>query len=402
MNILFISSLYPPTTKGGGELSTHYIALGLAARGNHVKVITTGPSVVESHINGVNVIRAPLPLLDKPLLEHHHSRLAAKQLKEMIGDPTRYDIIHAHDFRSALALAELCLPHTVVTARDYAQISGCTNNILADGSINPGCAEHPWECHRVAEVDFPLNVGRYAQYILNQSHRKMAFASYSRQIFISHAQQEMIQKYNRVANQKTAVIYNPIPPEFFTVPVTHVTTNNVLYVGRVEMYKGVGLLLQAWRKVAADRPEMHLYIVGEGAQQKEYEEQVAKWGLQYRVTFRGKIPAERMRQVYDDCDIVVAPHLWVEPFGRTAVEGMARSKLVIASNVGGPAEIIKHGKTGWLFKRGDAAELSKAITEVQAINHFDKRVIADAARQWVQEYLSADRIAAQYEQFYSV
>src|SRR5436190_18912766 len=187
MNILFLSSLYPPTTKGGGELSTHYIALGLAGRGHRIKVITTGPSEVESHINGVNVIRAPIELLSKPLFERHHSRHVAKHLKKLIGDPTRYDIIHAHDFRSALALSELGLPHTVVTARDYAQISGCTNNILADGSISPGCAEHPWGCHRVAEVRFPRTLGRYAQYVINQDYRKKVFAGFKRQIFISHA-----------------------------------------------------------------------------------------------------------------------------------------------------------------------------------------------------------------------
>src|SRR5690348_15132248 len=120
MNILFLSALYPPTTKGGGELSTHYIAQGLAALGHQVKVITTGPQRVESHINGVDVLRFPIELLKKPLFEKHASRHMKGHLLEIIGDPKRYDVIHAHDFRSALVLSELHLPNTLVTARDYA------------------------------------------------------------------------------------------------------------------------------------------------------------------------------------------------------------------------------------------------------------------------------------------
>lgn len=401
MNILFLSGLYPPITKGGAELSTHYIARGLAARGHKVKVIATGNSTVESHLDGVNVIRVPLDLLSKPLFENHHSKHVARRLLSVIGDPAHYDVIHAHDFRSALALSHLNVPNAVVTSRDYAQISGCTNNILGSGSIQPGCADNPWQCHRVAEASFVRKPFRLWQYIYNQPFRKKAFASFHKEIFISHAQEAIIASYQPIVGKDTAVIYNPVTPEYLSAPVVSSVTKNVLYVGRVEMYKGVKLLLEAWHIVIKKHPDLRLHIVGEGAQQKEYEQLVGALGLQYSVLFKGKIPSTRMQPVYDNADIVVSPHLWAEPFGRTVVEGMARGKIVIAANCGGPAELIQDTKTGFLFERNSVQDLANKIIEAHSLTQYDKRAMSEAARLWVGSTLSLDTIAREHEEFYS-
>ncbi|MEX2055011.1 MAG: glycosyltransferase, partial [Candidatus Andersenbacteria bacterium] len=100
MRILFLSSLYPPDTRGGGELSTHFIAQGLVERGHQVTVITTAPKLRTSELDGVNIMRLPLPLTAKPLFEERHSKKMAKQLLQHINAES-YDIIHTHDFRTA-------------------------------------------------------------------------------------------------------------------------------------------------------------------------------------------------------------------------------------------------------------------------------------------------------------
>lgn len=401
MNILFISGLYPPVTKGGAELSTHYIARGLVELGHHVRVVTYGQKSTESHMDGVNVMRSPLELTAKPLFEKIHSRHVAGHLRKIIGDPHRYNVIHAHDFRSALALSHLHLPQAVVTARDYAQISGCTNDILANGSIDPGCSQDAWHCHRVAEASVLRKPFRLWQYLYNQKFRMDAFASFPKQIFISHAQEKVVKKYAVLTNQKTAVIYNPIAGDYISTPVANNVTNTVYCMGRVEMYKGVRVLLDAWKIVATQKPELKLVIVGEGAQKKAYESLVDRWGLQYRVTFQGPVPAERMRAEYDKADMVVAPHLWVEPFGRTVIEAMARGKTVISANHGGPAEIINLSQAGLLFERGSAQDLAKKIIDAHDMNRYDKRELIQTGRQWVTNNLSVKAIAQQHEIIYN-
>lgn len=402
MKILFLSAQYPPEVKGGGELSTHIIAQGLMKLGHTVRVVTDSAREGEYEIDGIAISGLPLYLRGKPLLEKHRSAYAAKVLRHLVPDLHEYDIVHAHDFRSALMLSELHMKNTVVTARDYAQISGCTNNILHDGTVDPGCQGmgELWHCHRVAEAAVPRKFFRIWQYMYNRPYRRNAFRSILNQIFISHAQQKLIQKYQDISGQHTRVIYNPISQEYLAEPLIKGNPGNVLYVGRVEMYKGVRLLLQAWRILAQKNLEAHLTIAGSGAQQKEYENLAATWGLQYRVTFIPHMPYHRLQALINESEILVAPHLWVEPFGRTVIEGMARGKIVAASNTGGPAEIIEHNKTGLLFERGSVQDLLHTLEHALKMNYFDKKEIGIAARDYVRDTLNMEKIAQQHEEFY--
>lgn len=387
MKIVFLSGLYPPHTKGGGEISTYLIAEGLKARGHDVEVITEE----NSHLG----------LLEKPLLERRHSRKIAAKLKKVLPDA---DIIHAHDFRSALALSELSeAPSSggiVVTIRDYASICGTTNNILASGERCHCTFADVIKTKRFREVGFPRNVARAWQYWHNVPYRKEAFQKIKHQIFISRAQQKEIEESLDLSEVKKSVIYNPVSEEYINTGVQEGRRGSVLYVGRLEDYKGVGLLLQAWQEVARHVPEAHLTLAGEGAQKSEYEKWIARQGLQYRVTFKGRVSFGNLRSVYDEAQIIVTPHIWTEPFGRTVVEAMARGKAVIAANSGGPAEIIQDGKTGILFKRGSAVELQKVLRDTLAFRPYDFKEMGRAAQAWVLENLTQEKIAKQYEEYY--
>lgn len=402
MKILFLSGLYPPMTRGGAELSTHYIAQGLVARGHEVTVLAEGEKRVESHLSGVRVFRAPLGLLRKPLFEKTHSRHIAHAIKREIGDLKRFDVIHAQDFRSALALAHLKLPNTVVTARDYAQISGCTNNILYNGSINPGCADDPWHCHRLREVGLPRRLARWWQYEFNIGYRHSAFQTFPKQIFISHAQQAEIDRHQKLPGVQTTVIYNPVSSEYLSAPLAQSQPNTILYTGRCEMYKGLGLLLEAFAVLAQQNKTVQLTIAGQGAQQVDYEARVAQHSLQYRVKFLGHLAYERVMSVYDEADVLVAPNLWIEPFGRNVVEAMARGKTVVAARIGGPAEVMAASQTGILFDRGSVSQLIQALSQAVSMDQHTKREQGLRARAWVSQHLQIDKIAQQHEQFYAI
>ncbi|MDA1169343.1 MAG: glycosyltransferase family 4 protein [bacterium] len=403
MKILFLSAHYPPEAKGGGEISTHIIAQGLQARGHIVTVITSGPKQNERHTDGIRVITLPLDLKGKPLFERMASKKSANILRKHIKDLASYDVVHAHDFRTSLMVAQLNLKNAVVTARDYAQISGCTNNIQANGSIDPGCQgiHEFYTCHRIAEASFVRKIFRMWQYMYNRKFRKQAFSQSPYQIFISGAQQKVIATHQDISHQHTAVIYNPIAAEYLAEPLSKAKAGNVLYIGRVEMYKGVLVLLKAWKELIKTNQTAHLTIAGNGAQYEEYENLAATMGMQYRITFIPHIPYHRLKSLINNSEILVAPHLWVEPFGRTVIEGMSRGKIVIAANVGGPAEIIKQGKTGLLFQRGSVDELKKTLERALSMNHFDKKEMGVAARDYVRDNLNMDKIAEQHEEFYA-
>lgn len=413
MNILFISGHYPPHTKGGGEISTHLIAQGLVKLGHTVTVIAEGERDEITLLDGVRVRRLPIPLTKKVLFERRASQKMAAFLQAQLKDLPDYDILHAHDWRSALVLAELVRARpafarsfgearTVVTVRDYAQISGDTNHILADGSIpaQPFRLKSILRSQRITEARGVRKAMRAAQYLININYRRRAFASAASHIFISHAQQAEIGKHQDLSQKKVRVIYNPVPSLYLSTSPSEGAPQHILYVGRLEEYKGVGLLVEAWEAVAKKFPNARLTLVGRGAQKEEYERQTDSRGLQYQTKFVDHIAYDRMIELYDQASIVVAPHLWLEPFGRTAVEAMARGKIVVSANIGGPGEIIKDNVTGLLFEAGSSQALTERLSDALSMDTYDRRAMQVSARKWVQENLTIEKIAKLHEDFY--
>lgn len=403
LNILFFSSYYPPFTRGGAEISTHYLAQALIKRGHKVTVITHGPKHEKVAIEGVDVLRVPLPFTSKPLFERRHSQKMAKQLAGYIENVQHHDIAHAHDFRMAQIIAEMALPRRVVTARDYAQICGTTNAIDAVGNLNPArTLSSAWQSHRIQEASLWRKPFRLWQYVYNIEYRGHSFLQFPHQIFISHAQRKYIAKFQDLSAVTTHVVFNPISEAFlFTTPQAAALNQELLYVGTLESYKGVDLLLQAFHELGREFPSAQLTLVGTGAHQATYEQQILQQGLQYKVRFAGQVPYEKLLQYYDRSEIVVAPHVWIEPFGRTVAEAMARRKIVVSANIGGPSEMIQDKINGLLFERGSVASLKAALRQALTLRGYQKKDMQNGAYSWVRANLQQSVIAEQHEQIYT-
>ena len=139
----------------------------------------------------------------------------------------------------------------------------------------------------------------------------------------------------------------------------------VVMAGRISPWKGQHIFVEALAKLQASHPEVHGVIVGlaEEVDGPGYASRVQtlarSLGLAetlHMAGFRRDIP-----QVLAASDIVVHCSVKPEPFGRVIIEGMAAGRPVIASNLGGAAEIISHGVDGLLAPAGDPAALAAAI-----------------------------------------
>lgn len=404
MKILFISGQYPPFIKGGGEISTHLIARALAEVGHTITVLTEGKDYKEEYEDGVQILRMKLGLTQKPLFENVTSRVIAHAINRALNLQA-FDIIHAHDFRSGLVLAELIrlkqiVPaKTFVTIRDYAAISGDTNYILRDGTIpkQPISLVAYWNSYRVHETNIFRGVARFLQYAFNTPYRNRAFSRLPNRIYISHAQQREIQRH--LARGKVAtVIYNPVTlPEFSL----HPRTNTVLYAGRVEEYKGVELLLHAWATVISQIDDATLRIAGTGAQLDRYTRLAIDLGITDNVRFLGYIPYKQLQEEYQRMDVLVAPNLWIEPFGRSVAEGLAYGRIVVAAKQGGPGEMVSDGTTGFTYSANHPQDLAAKLLEVLTLEAPEYEHIARAGHTWAVDHLAPQTIAEQYVRFYN-
>jgi glycosyltransferase involved in cell wall biosynthesis len=160
----------------------------------------------------------------------------------------------------------------------------------------------------------------------------------------------------------------PIPPPSSTPPAAvkrslrlAASDRCLLFVGRIDANKGLDVLLTAFRRLAASRPELHLVIAGEGPDRSALQAQAADLE---RVHFLGWVGDRgRVFELHSAADVVVCPS-YSEAFCYAAAEAMATGRPVVASAVGGLRDLVVDGRTGLLVPPGDAQTLADALTKV--------------------------------------
>jgi glycosyltransferase involved in cell wall biosynthesis len=150
-----------------------------------------------------------------------------------------------------------------------------------------------------------------------------------------------------------------------------------VFTGRLAREKGVETLLHALARVREQAPAARLRIVGDGPLRPPLERLAAELGLRDVVEFTGWLPLERVEEQLADAWALVAPSLWAEPFGLTAVEAVVRGLPAIVSATGGLAETVEDGVSGLLFPNGDADALAACLADVALRRSFPEGLAAD-------------------------
>jgi glycosyltransferase involved in cell wall biosynthesis len=140
-------------------------------------------------------------------------------------------------------------------------------------------------------------------------------------------------------------------------------------VGRLSLEKGYGDLIEAIK----DLPRAQLFILGDGPMRAELEELARRHHVADRVHFEGWVdPPWTLRWRFD---VLAVPSTY-EGFGLVAVEAMLAGIPVVASNVGGLAEVVIDGRNGILVEPGRPKELSRALDRMLADEVFRLTVVA--------------------------
>jgi glycosyltransferase involved in cell wall biosynthesis len=169
-------------------------------------------------------------------------------------------------------------------------------------------------------------------------------------------------------------------------------------VGQITPWKGQEEALRAASLLAAEGRDVHVLVVGEAKFLKAttrydnaaylgtLKEIATAPPLAGRVRFLGE--RADVPELLSAADALLVPS-WDEPFGRVVVEGMAVGVPVIASDEGGPAEIIENGVSGLLVPGRDAEALAGAVRRLVHDRDGTQRMVA-AGRTRAAEY-GADR-----------
>lgn len=166
----------------------------------------------------------------------------------------------------------------------------------------------------------------------------------------------------------------------------------ILFPARFSRWKGHLFFLDALEKIPTEYKFCCIFM-GDMSGNENYIEQINKkiyhLGLKGIVRLQNHTP--NMREAYYLADMVVAPSLKPEAFGRIAIEAQAMCAPVLAMAHGGSMETISDGVGGWLLPEDQNAWTAK-ITELLALNQNTRQQIGYAGRDYVSRYFSLEQM----------
>lgn len=160
---------------------------------------------------------------------------------------------------------------------------------------------------------------------------------------------------------QSTVIANPYREDLFRMDAHARRDRDFVAVGRLVSDKGFDLAIRALANLERWNLRPTLTIVGDGPERFNLQQLIESENLTSRVTLMGALPQSEVAELLRQHRILLIPSRWNEPFGVTALEGMACGCFVIGSSGGGLPEAI--GPGGCTFPNNDLESLTSHLRE---------------------------------------
>lgn len=174
-------------------------------------------------------------------------------------------------------------------------------------------------------------------------------------------------------------------------------------VAQLSPWKGQDTAIEALRLVCAEGIDAHLLLIGSAkfrARATRFDNEayvarlrklVADAGLQERVSWLGE--REDVPELLRALDILLLPS-WEEPFGRALIEAMALGVAVLATDVGGPPEIVEDGREGVLVPPREPHAWARAVGRLAESPELRLQMGAAGRRRVERQFTVAEHVAA--------
>ena len=153
----------------------------------------------------------------------------------------------------------------------------------------------------------------------------------------------------------------------------------VAFAGRLDVTKGVDVLLPAFAGAIKGMPEARLLVLGDGPGGPTAHSLARELGIEGRTEFAGASTREEVQRRLAAAWVQCVPSIWKEPFGLVVIEAQRRGTPVLASAVGAFPELIQEGETGFLVPPDDPGALEGALLRMLG-GGVDLAALGDAGR----------------------
>ncbi|HWP48990.1 MAG TPA: glycosyltransferase family 4 protein [Candidatus Limnocylindrales bacterium] len=351
LNFLHLTTFYPPYSFGGDAMYIYRLAHALGEEGHQVDVIHCIDSYHLLHPGEPKIKFADHPNVTihglrsgyrwlSPLLTQQTGRpfLKQKRIRQILHSKP-YDVLHFHNI-SLLGPKILTLepPHhrsvKIYTTHEHWLI--CPTHVLWKFNDRP--CEKP-ECLRcILKAGRPPQLWRYTDLLAKSSQHVDQFVSPSRFTARMHAERGFPKPVahlpyfiDRVDQDWKNPGPRPQEKPYF------------LFVGRLEIIKGLQTLIELWKKVE----DFDLLIAGTGSYETPLRAQAAS---NPRIKFLGALPQRKLGELYVHALACIVPSITYETFGIIIIEAFARKTPVIVRDLGALPEVVHDSGGGFVYR----------------------------------------------------
>jgi glycosyltransferase involved in cell wall biosynthesis len=168
-------------------------------------------------------------------------------------------------------------------------------------------------------------------------------------------------------------------------------------VGRFEEAKDYPTMITAFAQLATTRPASRLLLVGKGSLQADVEQQVRAAGLEGRVRFLGV--RRDVTRLLSAADGYVLSSAW-EGMPVVLLEAAAAELPIVATRVGGVAEVVEDGETGVLAPPGNPAALAAALERIEAATAESRAEMGTKGRELIERRYATKHVMDVWERLY--
>ena len=375
MKILRINKCF--YLKGGAE--RHYFALSeLLERNGHTVIPFSmqdkrnRPTPYAKYfIRNIDYTKFSL----KNIVKFFYNREAVKNLEQLI-EHERPDIAHLHNVYHQLtpAIIDVLKKHripVVMTLHDLKAVCPHYNVLHIDNKMCCDCQgkyfyRHllgPWA--RRSFADFVKGI----LFTLESYHNARRY----RQVDLFIAPSLFFKRMLVRAGFGERVVYLPhfynaegaAPPDAGASSLAG-APDYIMYAGRLSVEKGVRDLIMAmnavYRRRAGDIPR--LLVAGDGPERDALVRLARHLKMEDKIVFTGHLDVASLYGYLRGARAVVVPSACYENAPNAVIEAMLLTKIVICAKVGGLADMLEDGISGFFFKIGDTADMARVIEQV--------------------------------------
>ena len=296
------------------------------------------------------------------------SRKAAKKFRQYIDAFGKPDLLHAHATFAG----------------------GIIANYLSEKFSIPFVLTE----HFTGMIDRPEN----SQMAEKRNPIQRVFATSQRNMIVSSYFKDALLKTYSLDGEKMEVVPNIVNPLFFEnrVPKKSGHPFQFLVIGFLNARKNHSLLFEALAEVKKTHSDIQLRIAGDGALRKKLEAETVEKGIQGNVHFLGNIDRNAIKSEVDACHVVVSSSD-LETFGVSLIEGLAAGRPVIATDSGGPRDIVTK-KDGLLIPQQNPKALSEAMLKmIDTYDQYDQDTISKSCMDRFSEEAVCEQIVSIYK-----